>query len=193
MGEAAPNEAALLRRARSGDVEAFGLLVEEHQDYVFNVVYHLVGNDRDAEDIAQEVFLRAYSHLAGFEGRARFSTWLYGIALNCVRSMWRRRRSRSSSSLDGGADEEAGRIDPAADGDGPEETALRGERVALVRQAIAALDEEMKEVIVLRDVQGLTYDEIAEALGVALGTVKSRIHRARAALKDTLEPHFGTI
>ena len=192
MGEAPRGDAELLRRARGGEIEAFGQLVEQYQDYVFNVVYHLVGGDRgEAEDIAQEVFIRAYRHLDGFEGRARFSTWLYGIALNCVRTLWRRRRRRGSVSMDSLRENDGGWPDPQADQDGPEESALRNERVSAVRSAIAGLDDDLREVIVLRDIQGLAYEEIAGSLDVALGTVKSRIHRARAALKEVLGPFFS--
>jgi len=192
MAEATTSEAELLRRARSGEVEAFGQLVEHYQDYVYNVVFHLVGSDREAEDIAQEVFMRAYTHLDRFQGRARFSTWLYGIALNCARTMWRKRGRRGRvvmSQADGDADMPL----PAANADGPEDELLRQERVAQVRAAIAALDGEMREAIVLRDIQGLAYEEMAEVLGVALGTVKSRLHRARQALRDILGPFFDTV
>ena len=91
MAEASPSDAELVRKAQAGRADAFGLLVQRHQDYVYNAVCHLIGSGQDAEDIAQEVFVSAYRALAGFEGRARFTTWLYGIMLNSVRSHWRRR------------------------------------------------------------------------------------------------------
>ncbi len=98
MAEAAPSDAELVRLAqkgragRSGRTEAFGMLVERHQDYVYSAVCHLIGSGQDAEDIAQDVFVSAYRALDGFEGRARFTTWLYGIMLNSVRSYWRRQQ-----------------------------------------------------------------------------------------------------
>lgn len=191
MGAAAPSsEAHLIGRARNGDVQAFGRLVELNKDYVYNAVYHLVGNEADAEDIAQEVFLRAYRNLAGFEGRARFSTWLYGIMLNAVRSFWRRRTRRGTASLDAG-DEANPHPDPPAQTDGPAAMSLRRERVAAVRAAIAALDEDSREIVVLRDIKGLTYEELADVLGLPAGTVKSRLHRARAALRQALDPLYG--
>ena len=192
MAEASPSDAGLLSLARGGDVEAFGRLVERNQDYIYNAVYHLVGSEQDAEDVAQEVFMRAYRGLGGFRGSAKFSTWLYGIMLNCVRSFWRRRRSTASLGMSG-ADEDAdsGRSDPAADDDGPLEATMRDERVNAVRAAIAALDADLREIVVLRDIKGLRYEELAEAIGVPTGTVKSRLHRARAALKRKLGPLYG--
>jgi RNA polymerase sigma-70 factor (ECF subfamily) len=191
MGAEAPSsEARLIGRARGGDVRAFGRLIELNKDYVYNAVYSLVGNAADADDIAQEVFLRAFSNLGGFEGRARFSTWLYGIMLNSVRSFWRRRTLRSTVSLNGG-DEADPRPDPAADTDGPEAASDRRERVAAVRAAIAKLDQESREIVVLRDMEGLAYEELADVLGIPVGTVKSRLHRARAALRLALEPLYG--
>ncbi len=193
MSEAVPRDARLVERARDGDVEAFGLLVERNQDYVYNAVYHMTGGGADAEDIAQEVFMRAYDNIARFEGRSAFRTWLYGIMLNTVRSHWRRRDRRRTVSLEGPGDEEGNpRPDPAWDGDGPPRAATRGEQVEAVRAAIAALDEDSREILVLRDLQGLTYEELGEALALPAGTVKSRLHRARLALKEKLAPLYGT-
>lgn len=186
-----PSDADLVDRARGGDVAAFGRLVERHQDYIYNAVYHLVGHEHDAEDIAQDVFVRAYSGLAGFEGRAKFSTWLYGIMLNSVRSHWRRERGRPALSLEGQDEDEDRDTDPPADADGPEALGMRREQVRLVRAAIAELDEELREIVVLRDIRGLSYEELSEALGLPDGTVKSRLHRARQLLKDKLEPLYG--
>jgi RNA polymerase sigma-70 factor (ECF subfamily) len=194
MGEAVPlSEARLLERARDGDVEAFGVLVERNQDYLYNAVYHMVGGGADAEDVAQEVFMRAYDNIARFEGRSAFRTWLYGIMLNTVRTHWRRRSRRQTVSLESARNEaDNPRPDPAWDGDGPPQAAARDERVEAVRAAIAALDEDSREILVLRDIQGLSYQELGQALGLPAGTVKSRLHRARLALKERLEPLYGT-
>lgn len=189
MGEVFPSDADLVARARSGDVEAFGLLVERNQDYIYNVVYHLVGSGQDAEDIAQDVFVQAYKSIARFEGRAKFTTWLYGIMLNSVRSFWRRRSRRPTFVL-GGPNEDDERPDPQAGGDNPLEATMREERVRTVRRAIAGLDDDLREIVVLRDIRGLTYEELAEVLDVPDGTVKSRLHRARQALKEKLQPFF---
>ncbi|NLW51582.1 MAG: sigma-70 family RNA polymerase sigma factor [Candidatus Brocadiaceae bacterium] len=191
MGTEVPSsEARLIGRARRGDVQAFGRLVELNKDYIFNAVFHLLGNAVDAEDISQEVFLRAFRHLNDFEGRARFRTWLYGIMLNAVRSFWRRRTLRGTVSLDGGG-EGAPLPDPPGPTDGPDAAADRRERVEAVRAAIGALDEESREIVVLRDIKGLAYEELAEVLRIPVGTVKSRLHRARTALRKALEPLYG--
>lgn len=185
-------EAHLLEQARSGDVEAFGRLVELHQDYIHNAVYHLLGSREDAADVAQEVFMRAYDKLQGFQGRARFGTWVYGIMLNCVRNHWRRGKRRWTLSLDGpGADDGTPHLDPSDPADGPLESVMQSERVRMVRAAIARLDEGLREILVLRDIEGLSYEELSEVLELEAGTVKSRLHRAREALRRGLEPYYG--
>jgi len=193
MGEAITAESGgarerrLVARAQQGDVDAYSELIKANQDSIFGAIYHLVGNKEDAEDIAQEVFLKAYRGIRRFRGAASFSTWLYGIMLNCVRTHWRR-ATHAVETLDGDAD---GRHDPPAPGGGPEEEALRRERIGAVRRAIAGLDEEAREVVVLRDIRGLSYEEMAAAIGAPVGTVKSRLHRARQALKTRLAPLLG--
>jgi RNA polymerase sigma-70 factor (ECF subfamily) len=185
-------EARLLGLARSGDVDAFGRLVKASQDYIYNAVFHMVGDDQDAADITQEVFMRAFRKLDRFEGRARFTTWAYGIMLNVVRSHWRRTKRHTVLPLAVHEEEDdPSRTDPAADTAGPGETAERREQVADVRAAIAALDEDLREIIVLRDIEGLSYEELGEALDLEAGTVKSRLHRARQALRQRLEPLYG--
>ena len=189
MGEASRTDAELVALAHAGDVEAFGRLVERNQHYVYNAVYHLVGNERDAEDIAQDVFVKAYRSIGRFEGRSKFSTWLYGIMLNSVRSFWRRRTRRPRLVQDA-AEEDERAHDPAAEGRNPFEESVRGERVEAVRAAIARLDEDLREIVVMRDIRGLSYEELADVLDLPDGTVKSRLHRARSALKELLDPIF---
>jgi len=186
MGNTPQTDAGLLAKACSGDVEAFGLLVECHQDYVFNVVFHMVGRRQDAEDLTQDVFVKVHKALARFEGRAKFTTWLYGIAVNTVRNFWRSSARRATLPLQTGDGDDAWDRDPSDPGDTPDEAAERGERVAFIRRAIESLDEELREAVVLRDIQGFAYEELAETLGVPLGTVKSRLHRGRTALKSKL-------
>jgi len=194
MDEASPSDVELIDRARDGEVEAFGDLVQRHQDYVYNAVCHLLGGRQDADDIAQDVFVQAYRGLGGFRGQSRFTTWLYRIMLNTVRTHWRRQRSRKAYALSPpNPDDEAPHSDPPAGGDSPVEATMRGERVQAVQQAIAALDEDLREVVVLRDIRGLSYAELAETIGVPTGTVKSRLHRGRLALKEILEPLFGDV
>ena len=173
MAKAAPSDAELVKKAQAGQREAFGLLVERHQDYVYNSVCYLTGGGQDAEDIAQEVFVSAYRALGRFQGRALFTTWLYGIMLNSVRSYWRRRRKVKVLSVQSGGAGDAGEDDDPA-----------------VQAAIAGLDEDLKEIIVLRDIQGLTYEELADALALPDGTVKSRLYRARRELMERLKPYW---
>ncbi len=190
MAKAAPSDAELVRLARAGRTEAFGRLVERHQDYVYHSVCCLIGSGPDAEDIAQDVFVSAYRALDGFEGRARFTTWLYGIMLNSVRSYWRRRKRVTVLSTDSGGEDDDPAPQLAAEQDGPAQLAVRAERVGVVREAIAGLDEQFREVIVLRDIQGMTYEELAETLDLPDGTVKSRLHRARRELMERLKPYW---
>ena len=179
--ESPGDDAALLARLRAGDAAAFEALVITHQHRVFGVALRMLGNRAEAEDIAQETFLRAHRALGEFRGEARLSTWLYAIAsrlcLNRLASAPRR--------LERGDDAALLRLPaPVADA----ATALeRGELEAALRQAIAELPDERRIVVVLRDLEGLAYDEIAEALGLELGTVRSRLHRARLDLKAKLE------
>lgn len=185
---ASPSEAELVERARTGDVAAFGRLVERTQDRLYNAVCRLVGNEQDAEDIAQEVFVKAFKNIAQFRGRSLFTTWLYGIMLNSVRSFWRAGGRRPALSLNAAGDDDGRALpDPPASGDGPARSSERREQVEAVQAALAALDAQAREIVVLRDIQGLTYDELAEILALPPGTVKSRLHRARMALKDELQ------
>jgi RNA polymerase sigma-70 factor (ECF subfamily) len=189
MPDALTPDAELVRRARDGDVEAFGELVERNQDQIYNALYHLDGSEHDAEDVAQEVFLKAYGAISGFRGDAKFSTWLYGIMLNTVRNVWRSQKRRNVIRLDERFDDDdQPRPELEADQETPAEAAVRDERVAAVRTAIAELDEELREILVLRDIRGFRYEELADVLGVPRGTVKSRLHRARLALKVKLDP-----
>jgi RNA polymerase sigma-70 factor (ECF subfamily) len=171
----------LLVRLRRGDSRAFEDLVRRYQHRVFGVGLRMLGSRAEAEEIAQETFLRAHRALAEFRGEARLGTWLYGIAsrlcLNRLASSERRHPRADDDALD--------RV-PANVADAA--TALeRTELEAALHQAIAELPDERRVVIVLRDVEGLAYEEISEALGLELGTVRSRLHRARMELKAKLE------
>ncbi len=171
----------LLDRLRAGDARAFEELVTAHQHRVYGVALRMLGNGAEAEDVAQETFLRAYRAIAGFRGEARLSTWLYGIAarlcLNRLASGERRRVRQGEERLTRLA---TGEADPAARLEQSElETALH--------RAIAELSDERRIVVVLRDLEGLSYEEIAAALDLEPGTVRSRLHRARMDLKDKLE------
>jgi RNA polymerase sigma-70 factor (ECF subfamily) len=175
-------DAALLARLRSGDGRAFEELVTAYQHRVFGVALRMLGRRAEAEEVAQETFLRAHRALGEFRGEARLGTWLYAIASRlCLNRLASAPRQRERS------DEEALRRRPA---DGADAAAAleRRELQAALHAAIAALPDERRIVVILRDLEGLAYEEIAEVLGLPLNTVRSRLHRARLDLRATLEP-----
>lgn len=180
------DEAALVARACQGDVAAFEQLVAAYERKVYNLAYRLTGNPEDAADVAQEALLKVYTSLPEFRGDASFSTWLYRVVSNtCLDELRRRKRQRAVSldqpiSLTDGEDLTRQWADES---DGPEEALTRKEQQAMVQQAISLLDEDHRVIIIMRDIQGLSYEEVADALGLSLGTVKSRLNRARAALQ----------
>jgi RNA polymerase sigma-70 factor, ECF subfamily len=186
-----PPDLALARAAASGDVSAFDVLVRRHQSAIFNLVLRMVDDSHLAADLAQESFFRAYRAIASFRGESSFATWLHRITVNlCQHARVRRHRQRvhEGRSLDaplpGGEDDKAS--DPPDLTLEPTERVLREERERAVREAIDSLDEEQRIVVVMRDLNGLSYEEIAEALGWPIGTVRSRLHRARLLLQHRL-------
>jgi len=185
-------EALLIRRCLAGDAESFGEIVASYERRIFATIYRILGHSEDARDLAQEVFLRAWSKLDTFREGARFSTWLYTIALNLTRSELRKRKTRRDIrpiSLDAlGGREEGPAPLPPDPGEGPEETLGRRELYDLALARIDALEPDSREIVVLRDMQDLAYDEIAEILSVPIGTVRSRLFRAREALRTSLLP-----
>lgn len=178
----------LVRQAQKGDMVAFEQLVTMYQDRIYGLGYHLTGNSADAQDVAQEAFIRAYNALKGFRLEADFGTWLHRIAVNVGINI--RRKRRPVVSLDAPVNtQDGGEIqrELAATAETPEEAAERGELRGRVRRAMMELTEEHRIVLVLREIQGYAYDEIAEIMDCSLGTVKSRISRARRALREKLE------
>jgi RNA polymerase sigma-70 factor, ECF subfamily len=186
MGEPA-DESALVRAAQGGDQAAFAELVRLHQRGVYRVAWGLVRNDADADDVAQETFVRAFQALGRFRAGEPLFPWLARIAVNQAYSLHRHRRRRPETSIEPLA--EAGR-QWAADDD-PAEHAADAERGRHLREALAGLSDEHRAVLVLRAVEGMSYDEIAHALGVPAGTVMSRLSRARVALRDRLAARTG--
>ncbi len=186
----AADDQDLVAQCRQGDMTAFSLLVEKYQDRLFNTTYRLCGNYQDACELTQETFLRALRGLAGFRGEAKFYTWLFRIALNLTRSRHRRagrRRSRSLNELDGTLElaSQARGLSRSENSD-PAEQAEQAERNSKVVAALDRLAQQYKTVIVLRDVEDLDYRQIAQIVGVPVGTVKSRVHRGRLALRNYL-------
>ncbi len=178
------DELGLVERARKGDRQAFGVLVERYQRRVVGVVLAVVHNPEDAVELAQETFVRAYQNLAKFEERSSFSTWLYRIAVNLAID-WRRREGRHVTLRGEEAESELGRI-PSEVGDSFREVA-QGETAEKIRQALDELTAEQRSVILLREVEGLSYDEIAEVMQCPRGTVMSRLFYARSRLRELLK------
>jgi RNA polymerase sigma-70 factor, ECF subfamily len=176
-----------IQAARGGDAAAFGHLVREYQDRLVNALLYVCGSPDEAEDVAQEAFVQAYVKLATFAGDSAFYTWLYRIAMNAAIS--RRRRRRDTESVEENR-EHSGR-EPADGGEQAEERLLREERAVLVRRALGRLSDEHRAILVLREVDGCDYDQIAAVLEVPVGTVRSRLHRARLQLKEQLDEALG--
>jgi len=170
------HEAELVTRSQQGDTGAYDQLVGAYQHRIFSLAYRITGNREDAWDAAQEAFLKAYRNLRGFHGRAAFSTWLYRIAVNASLDVVRRRPAQPPESLDV----------PLVALDDPADEVLRSDLQQRIHRAIAGLPVEQRLVIVLRDLQGLRYEEIAGALQIPVGTVRSRISRGREMLRVML-------
>jgi RNA polymerase sigma-70 factor (ECF subfamily) len=186
-------ERMLLRRLRERDERAFRELVDEHQGKVYNLIYRMLGNRAEAEDVAQEVFITVFKTIDTFREESKFSTWLYRVAVNHCKNRIKylaRRHDRDQDELD-----EAAAHDTAVAATAPPpaprpDRQLEGAQMEqLLQKAIAELDEEHRILVVLRDVEDLSMEEICEITGLPDGTAKSRLHRARAALRKKLAQH----
>lgn len=193
-----PAERELVARAREGDEQAFRTLVELHQDQILRLAMRVLRCDAAlAEDLTQEVFLRVFRGLGSFDGAVRFRVWAHRIAMNVCISAYRKDRSlkrglRGTISLDAPvAGDPDLRIDPPARVLGPAERAQELEFADRVRFAVGDLPDEFRHVVLLRDMQGLSYEEVAETLGIPVGTVRSRLHRGRQLLQAALA-EFGS-
>jgi len=183
----AVDDAVLIQRCRRGDTVAFGTLVQRYQDDLFNGIYRMVGDYQDAADIAQDVFLKAYRAVDGFRGNASFYTWLYRIAVNtCIsrRRSLAARKAHLHVPLAMGGDEPD--CDPPAGDPQPPQAAQTREEYARIEEALGKLPEDYRIVVVLRDIEGYNYAEIAAMVGCSHGTVKSRLFRGREILRKML-------
>ncbi len=181
--DAVNNDSELIEQTLQGRPAAFGVLVRKYQDRLFNTLARLLGNIEDAHDVVQDSFIQAFVKLETFQQSSAFYTWLYRIAMNMAATL--RRRKRAVLSVDQ-AREATGR-EPIDLGESPGERLERQERQRQVRQAIAELPEEYRAVVVLREMEGFCYETIAEVLDLPIGTVRSRLHRARILLRDQLK------
>lgn len=174
----------LVKKSQKGDTRAFEQLVTMYQDRIYALSYQLTGNYADAQDLAQNVFIKAYRALPGFRNEADFGTWLHRIAVNL--SINERRRRKPEVSLDNPVQTAEGEMPRmvVSGTESPEEAYENKEFHGMVREALSELSNEHKTVLVLREIQGYSYDEIAEIMDCTLGTVKSRINRARQSMKE---------
>ncbi len=185
----------LIARCRQGDLDAFEELVRKYQKKMFNIAYRITGDHDDAAEAVQDAFFSAHRSLTGFEQRSQFSTWIYSITVNMARNRMRQtltRRRRETGSIDdpphpeGPAGPEPASGDPSA-----LDLLLQKDRQWRIQQCLNALEQDFREVIVLRDIQGFSYEEIAAMLTLAAGTVKSRLFRAREMVRNCLKQSGG--
>lgn len=184
LGTVDTEDRQLIAECLDGQPESFGLLVGKYQDRLYNTVVHLIGSREDAQDVVQDAFVRAFRKLESFQGDSAFYTWLYRIAVNTALSL--KRSAKPRVSLD--QVRQASGREPAADQERTNPTAdlERTERRKQVWEALGELSAEHRTVLVLRDIEGHRYDEIAEILGCPVGTVRSRLFRARMELRGRL-------
>jgi RNA polymerase sigma-70 factor, ECF subfamily len=184
------DDAQLIAQALGGQTAAFGQLVQKYQDRLYNTVVHVAGNAEDAKDVVQEAFVQAFLKLESFQGASAFYTWLYRIAFNVAATHRRRRgamRSAEQVAIAEGRLRDSTQEHPRNSVDGPGDRLEREERCRQVRQAISQLAEEHRVVLVLREMDGCCYETIAEILDLPVGTVRSRLHRARMQLREQLK------
>lgn len=183
---------------QKGDTDAFECLVKKHQKRVLNVAYRMIGDYEEACEVVQDAFLSCYKSIGKFRGDSSFSTWLYAIALNLSRNRRRQLKGRSLKEVlpfDGPSDRQDNRLplDPPAPDPSALEQLEKKELQAQIEECLKGLDEEQREVIVLRDVQGFSYEEIRDILKTQEGTVKSRLFRARNSLKECLKKSIESL
>jgi len=181
-GNAVNDDAQLIAETLAGKTKAFGQLVLKYQDRLYNTIVHVIGSIEDARDAVQEAFVQAFIKLETFQQNSAFYTWLYRIAFNVAASHCRRRRPTVSVEQ---ARETTGQ-EPIDGNSGPEQRLEQEERCRQVQQALAALSDEHRTVLVLREIDGCCYETIAEVLELPVGTVRSRLHRARLQLREQL-------
>jgi len=177
----------LVARCRAGDREAFAELVRKYQNRILTLATRMLDNRSEAEDVAQDIFIKVFQSLHDFRGASRFSTWLYRVTVNhCLNYI--RRRTRQQQTLVGAESAEWMQESPASN---PHKRLEQKERWVLVQAKLQVLSPEHRTIILLRDFEGLSYEEIADVLQLETGTVKSRLHRARMELKALLEPYLA--
>jgi len=190
--QAGADETILVAQAREGDMQAFSELVRRYENKIFRLAQHITQNREDAEDVLQETFLKAYEHLNQFQGQSKFYTWIVRIAVNQALMKLRRRKTDKSVSLDETIDTGEDTIvrEIAAWDEDPEQRFSRDEIGEILDSAIESLEPPYRSVFVLRDIEELSTEETAEALGLSVPAVKSRLLRARLQLREKLTRQF---
>jgi RNA polymerase sigma-70 factor, ECF subfamily len=184
----ADEERRLVETARRGDVESFNALVRLYEGRIYNLCYRMLGDADSAADAAQDAFLSAFRNLRGFRGGS-FRSWMLRIATNACYDILRARKRRPTTSLDveSDGDEDGSPLQIADTAESPDDFTLRRELAAAIEHGLTTLPEEQRIILILSDIQGLAYEEIAEITNTNLGTVKSRLSRGRARLRDVLK------
>ena len=187
----ADNESELVAAAKAGDISAFETLVSRYERKIYRLAQHITQNNEDAEDVSQEAFLKAFEHLGEFQGNSRFYTWLVRIAVNQALMKLRKRRNKDVS-LDEDIETEDNFIPREIEdwGPSPEDRYTQEELARILSQVIGELDPSFRLVFQLRDIDELSTEETAEALGISVPAVKSRLLRARLKLRDKLNRYF---
>ena len=177
-------DADLIRLCQDGDMEAFEQLFYRHQNRVYVIARRMMNNEEDALDLTQEIFLKAYQKISKFNFKSAFSTWLYRLAMNsCIDALRKRKDVKTTPVTDASLKDAALYIDANT----PEDNAMLNDRERQIWEALNSLKEKERAIIILKDMEGLSYKEISEVLKCSLGRVKSRLHEARQNLKDILE------
>ena len=186
-------ERKLIRRLKARDEEAFSELVRTHQHKVFNLVFRILGDRQEAEDVAQEVFVAVFKYIEGFRGDAQLSTWLFRVATNTARNRLKylaRRSQRAHQPIEDTSERRFSTASSPSRPSSPSEAAMGKELEQILQEGLNALPEIHRTIVVLRDVEHLSYDEIADVVELPVGTVKSRLFRARAALRAFVEERY---
>src|SRR3954451_4279720 len=185
-------EQGLVERARAGDMQAFTSLVDRYERKIYRLAKHITQNDEDAEDVLQESFMKAYTHLDSFQGDSKFYTWLVRIAVNEALMKLRKRKSDRTVSLDEPQDtgEDLVTREIAVWDDDPEKKYSREELAEILDEAVQSLKPSFRTVFVLRDIEELSTEDTSQALGISIPAVKSRLLRARLQLREKLTRHF---
>lgn len=184
------DDKALIKKAQKGDTGAFEKILKNYENVIYGIAYRYAGSQDDAADMAQEIFIKMFRNINGFRFKSKLSTWIYRVAVNtCIDMIKKSDRDKAAYSLDDGYTDDEGEMCYGEIADTsllPDEVIIKGEVKDAVNTALSCLSEDYRTVIILRDMQGLTYDEIAEVIDCSVGTVKSRISRGRKNLREIL-------